>query len=694
MLALGFIGCSPGEEKMNLLFVTFDTTRADALSVYGNDAIQMPAMERLAAEGVVFERAYASVPITLPSHSTMMTGLQPFNHGVRDNGVFVLGSDKLTLAEILSQSGWATGAAVASFPLTRQFGIDQGFDFFDDEVEAPTPSSPEGQRRLFFDERPAGRVNAAVLGWLRSNAGRPFFLWVHYFDPHKPMTPPPPYDELYADPYYGEIAYADENLGFLLDELDRLGITDRTAVVVAGDHGEGRNQHREETHSLLAYDATIHVPLVIKIPGGSAGHRVTTPVGLVDLFPTLLEILGVPLPKEVDGRSLAPVFTIDGPDPEEIPLYAETLSPRINYGWGELRAYRYQGMKFIHGPRPELFDITTDPNEFHDLIDEQASIGTEMRQNLIAFLETSATAGQSEQQDVDMETLAKLEALGYLHGGGDASKIEEKLIDGGVSPQDKVHLISKHSNAKNFLFSHQDRMANVLAQELVDENPENPYYVRLLATTELHLGNFDQAVELLVPLLDPKFSESARSLAMSALATTEINNRRAIRMIGAIETSEAQTPTALGQYLTARCLLQFGQPAEAEKALHRALVIDPKHLSSKIDLGIRLASSQRLIEGIKVLEEATTGNPFNVRAWQALGIARHRSGDPVMAGQALERALELQPDNIEVLQALVVVYIATDRESDARDLLATMNALHDQSVLDFKQRVEERWPNN
>jgi arylsulfatase A-like enzyme/thioredoxin-like negative regulator of GroEL len=684
--------CSSGEEKMNLLFVTFDTTRADAMSVYGNDRIQTPNTRRLAEEGVVFERAYASSPITLPSHSTMMTGLHPFNHGVRDNGVFVLDDAQITLAEVLRDSGWATGAAIASFPLTRRFGIDQGFEFFDDEVEAATPTGPNGARRLFFDERPAGRVNAAVFGWLQANAARPFFLWVHYFDAHHPLQAPPPYGELYADPYYAEVAYADENLGVLLAEVDRLGVADRTVVVLAGDHGEGRGQHREETHALLAYDSTLHIPMVIKVPGGSRSRRVPTPVGLIDLFPTLLEILRVDPPTEVDGRSLASVFSPNSPDPPPVPLYAETMSPRISNGWGELRSLRQDGIKVIHGPRSELFDVDSDPGELHSLMVDREPLGETMLQRLEAFLDSNVRGAPSEQHSMDTETLAQLEALGYLHGGGDGSAIEERLNEGGVPPQDKIHLISQHSNVKNLLFAENYRQARALAEDLVGKNPENSNYVCLLASAELHLGLYDEAVDRLIPVLDPGNSETVRIMAMSFLGNAELTTDRAIRMIGAIEKSEAAMPTATGQYLTARCLLQLGRPEEGENALRRALLIDPGHHLSKVFLGLRLVLDHRDAEGRSFLEEAVAESPFSVDALHALGAYRQRMGDPESARGLLERALELEPRNTEVMHALVLVYLATDREEEARSVLATMRVMSGPTVEELTVKVENRWP--
>jgi len=307
-------GCGESKRKpkrWNVLLVTFDTTRADHIGCYGNKDIETPNLDRLAAEGFLFERAYASAPITAPSHSTILTGLYPTGHAVRDNGIFVLDDANTTLAEMLSEAGYGTAAAVASFPLSSQFGLDQGFDLYDDHFTLPYEDF-RGHRvvnktRLFFDERPAELVNEPLFPWLDENHDEPFFVWAHYFDPHLPTEPPPPYDQLYlADLYLGEIAYADEALGQLVDRLEELGVADETIIVMTSDHGEGRGDHNEITHSTLAYNSTLHVPMIIRVPGMEGGERIETRVGTVDLVPTILDLLGREVPESLQGLSMKP----------------------------------------------------------------------------------------------------------------------------------------------------------------------------------------------------------------------------------------------------------------------------------------------------------------------------------------------------------------------------------------------------
>ncbi|MCP5004589.1 MAG: sulfatase, partial [Planctomycetes bacterium] len=274
LTALLGLGCRKSE-PWNVVLVTFDTTRADRLGAYGRTTAVTPTLDALAAEGFLFERCRSAAPVTLPSHSTLLTGTYPNVHGVRDNSVFALPPASVTLAEVLREHGYRTAAAVGSFVLDHQFGVDQGFELYDDAI-TQEHEDYWGRRTVdklapfFFDERPAERVNAAVLPWLRerlARPGEPFFVWLHYWDPHHPHIPPAPYNQLFAtDLYQGEIANADAALGRVIGELRRADALERTLVVMTADHGEGEGEHGEETHSLLAYDTTLHVPLIVRVP--------------------------------------------------------------------------------------------------------------------------------------------------------------------------------------------------------------------------------------------------------------------------------------------------------------------------------------------------------------------------------------------------------------------------------------------
>ncbi len=480
--------CGPGE-RWNLLVVTFATTRADHIGAYGYQPASTPNVDAVARGGVLFQRAFTPVPITLPAHATIFTGRYPPGHGVRGNGLFAVPDEELTLAEILRAEGYRTAAAVGSYPLISRFGLAQGFELFDDELGP-------GRRRLakaglFFDQRRAARVNEAVFPWLEEHHQEPFFLWVHYFDPHQPQQPPPPYGRRFASqPYAGEIAYADECLGTLLERLRTLGVDQRTLVVFTADHGEGLGEHHEDTHSTLAYNTTLHVPLVMRIPGGPARRLVGQRVGTVDIVPTVLELLGVRSPERLHGRSLVPLLEqrrrrlLDEPEPEPPPYYAETLSPRLANGWGELRVLFRGRYKYIHGPRPELFNLAADHGELDNLVAKEPQLAAEMRLELQAFLNLRADPRGDARAGIDEEAIARLEALGYLHAAGDPSEIREILRDGGIPPQDRVGDVNGMSMAKNHLFRGQPLAAREAVLGLLEQDPENPFYLDLLARAE------------------------------------------------------------------------------------------------------------------------------------------------------------------------------------------------------------------
>ncbi len=385
--------------------------------------------------------------------------------------------DQTTLAEILSAEGWSTAAAVGSFPLTSQFGLDQGFGLYD-ETLAVEYFDHLGRRTrprsgVFFDERRAEQVNEALVPWLEAHHDEPFFAWVHYFDPHQPHRPPPPYDQLYADDLYdGEIAYADECFGALRRELERHGVWDRTIVVFAADHGEGLGEHREQTHSFLNYNSTLHVPLIVRMPGRGRGTVISDRVSLADVAPTVLDLLGLTIPDSVQGRSLASAV-VEGEPVAPASLYSETLSPRLSNGWGELRTLFDGDLKYIHGPRPELFNLGIDPQELDNLAESEPETAAAMRQRLGEFISTHARSTADAAVEVDEHTREQLAALGYVPSAAETPVVgEEMLRDDGTPPQDRVADIADGSELRQLLQRGQYEQARKVAQVLVDRDPD------------------------------------------------------------------------------------------------------------------------------------------------------------------------------------------------------------------------------
>ncbi|MFQ5411876.1 MAG: sulfatase, partial [Phycisphaerae bacterium] len=383
-----------GEAGMNVLFVSVDTTRADSIGCYGHPVVKTPNIDRLAAEGTRFTQCISSIPITLPSHSCMMTGSYQYVHGARDNGGFVLDDANETLAEQLRAAGYATHAELGSVILNRQYGLNQGFDTYGDlhrRSDEPDQREPDGAASGEEEEgaskaesseplkapeaavpwdlmsRKAKSIADAGIQLLRQNADRPFFIFLHFYDPHQPNTAPKRFADQYKDGYLAEIAYFDEQFGRIMDELRRLKLAKKTLVVFTSDHGEGRGQHGEGTHSYFLYDTTLHVPLILWNPGRiPAGRVVTTQVRLIDLAPTVLAFLGLPGTSQMQGVSLLPVLA----NPESdlhLAAYGDTLAPQLVFGYSALRSLRMDGWKYIHAPTPELYHVAEDPLEMFNL---------------------------------------------------------------------------------------------------------------------------------------------------------------------------------------------------------------------------------------------------------------------------------------------------------------------------------------
>jgi arylsulfatase A-like enzyme len=423
----GAAGCTrPAAD--NVLLISFDTTRADHLSAYGYPRVTSPSIDSLAKRGTLFTRAYSHVPSTLPSHSTMFTGLLPPQHGVRCNGKYRLPASRTTLAEILANAGFATGAVVGAFPLAARFGIAQGFATYDDDFASSALTAKRRKGRMddpgfwigheFVDfERGADEVTDRAVAWLEGRKPR-WFLFAHYFDPHWPYEPADDWRPMYESPYDAEIAYADAHLGRLLDKVATM--PGRTLIVFTADHGEGLGDHGEAMHNRFLYDATMRVPLVIALEGAVLpNRRVESLVGHVDLLPTVLELLGVAAPKGLAGHSLVPLLA-GGTEPER-PLYAETLVPALERPLGiEVRAWMETPYKLIHtetpaGDRVELYDFVADPAELTDLSRSHEVLAAQMAARLAAErerLERSAPAPESIV--VDPATEARLKSLGYL----------------------------------------------------------------------------------------------------------------------------------------------------------------------------------------------------------------------------------------------------------------------------------------
>ena len=416
-------------QDYNVLLITLDTTRADHLPAYGYSGVKTPNLDRLAEESTVFEDAISHVPLTLPSHTTMLTGLLPIANGVRDNAGFFVDQKITTITELLKQKGYATSAFVSSFVLDSRWQLDQGFDLYFDNFNLAEFKELNPQEA----QRPADETAGEFFEWIQSHKGGRFFSWIHFYDPHEPYNPPEPYKSLYASSLYdGEIAYMDENIGKVLQKLEDLDLKDHTIIIVAGDHGESLGQHDEITHAMFVYNATQHVPLMVHVPGGHK-QRIKEVVRLMDIAPTVADLTKVSFPEPIQGVSLLPLM--NGQEKSKRFAYSESLYPELHYGWSPVVAITTGQYKFINVPKPELYDRFADPQETKNLIQEKASIAKVLKGELEETSKKYARSDIGGVQKMDPETEERLRSLGYLSGSVTATE-ESRKID----PKDKIHL--------------------------------------------------------------------------------------------------------------------------------------------------------------------------------------------------------------------------------------------------------------
>jgi len=688
-LTLAAAACRPASP--GLLVVTLDTTRADCLGTYGKANAGTPNLDRLAAGGTVFEHASTCVPVTLPSHTTIFTGLYPPAHGVRDNGLFSAPQSLTTLAEILADRGWATGAAVGAFPLTRQFGLDQGFEFFDDRLDEPPSGAgalpADVARALFFDERNAAKVNDAILPWLREIGDRPFFAWIHYWDPHHPHVPPPPYDVLYqTDLYQGEIAFTDAALGTVVRALEDIGRLESTLVVVVGDHGEGRGEHGEDTHSQLIYDSTLHVPLIVKGPGVPANRRVAEWVGTVDIVPTILELLEIQPTTTMHGRSLVGTWD-DGAVPAAEPYYAETMSPKTAHDWSELRAWSVGPIKYIHGPYSELFDRSLDPKELTNLAAAKPGLAADYRRELEAALPGLAgSSAEDAVHDLDPDARARLEALGYISAGTSPTVVEERLSTGGVHPRDRVHEVNVVSLIKTEINRGAFLEARELAQDLVADDPDNGFYRGLLATSLLGLGQLEQAAGVVEGgPVGPHSDRIALEIGKRLFATGERS-----RGVSLARNVADRVPSTGALYLLGEMYRVEGSTDLAEQAFREALDLDPDHVPSSTSLAVDLAGAGRLEEAEGLLRRVVAVDPVDPRNSFNLATVLTELGRFEEAESLLATAVGIQPDYWKAHLALLGVRLRRGDVEGARAVAATLaSRCPDRSVVDQARRLIE-----
>jgi choline-sulfatase len=641
---------SGGPNARDVLIVTIDTWRHDAAGFSGSGKVATPALDRLAAAGRVFDFAHAHAVVTLPSHTSILTGRFPHEHGIHDNAGYRLDASIPTVASILRAHGWATAAFVSAFPLDRRYGLDHGFDHYDDEYDGFAPQS------FTPPERPGEETVRRALEWWDTHRGKPRLMWVHLFTPHYPYDPGPPWNTDYAAaPYYGDVARSDAQLTPLIERvLD--GPDGDTLVIVTSDHGEALGEHGERTHGMFAYEATLKVPLVLFAKGAVKPSRDERSARHVDILPTVLELTGVAPPEGLPGRSLIREWKDDPPS------YFEALSPWVNRGWAPLYGAISARHKAIRLPLAELYDLRDDPAELDNLIDEKS---LDLRRFLVAVPDPTVSAG--EREPLDPETIKRLGSLGYATGN--ASRPTE------YGPElDPKNLIVYDQLLARALSNYRDgdvRGGIAVMRRIIDEQPRMGLAYSHLAFFYSDIGEAEKAIQVLEEAVANEASNEAirRKLGLALLRVGRVGEASRVLSVDENSTDPA-TQSALG-----RVAARSGLFPEARARFRRALELDPSFPTASMDAGILMMEMGRFDEARPLLERAVEQDAYLAEAWNALGVIESSEDDASAAIDAWRKAVDADPRMIDALYNLGLMLGRRGEIREAVDALTRYSAL-------------------
>jgi arylsulfatase A-like enzyme len=654
---LAVAACSGGaprpEARLNVLLITIDTLRADRVGGYGGPAVPTPAIDGLAGRGALFLRAFAHSPQTLPSHASILIGTTPLAHGVHDNIDFVVGPRNVTLAELLKARGYATAAFVSASVLDSRFGLDQGFDVYDDAFLAP------GAPKTSPAEQKAETTVEKALSWLGSAGGGPWFLWIHIWDPHTEYAPPEPFATQYRDrPYDGEVAYADFALGRLFQAIEASGAAERTLTVLTADHGEGLGDHGERTHGYLAHNATIWVPLIIA--GPKAGpSRPEAPVSHSDIVPTVLDILGVPAPPEIQGRSLRPALA--GKSLPVRPIYFECLSPYYEMGWAPMQGYVAGSDKFVRSPLPELYDLDRDFGELNNLAPtvDLSARGKEL-DRLIAGL-TPATPPDSRAATAP-ELKERLASLGYVARSGASSKTSFTAED---DAKTLLPLLNRITDAYDLKARGQGEEA-VRRLEAIIREPKtlDAAYVRL---ADLYLASRDQARALDTLAAGWRRFPSSYDILSSYVAGLVSVEKwpEVVRVVGEAPALPQLESDGVIPFFQGLAYQKLGDVPRSIAALEKAVAADGEYFAALFNLGasylglsLQTGDPAQRDRAVWALERATALDPGNAEALTLFGRGLLEAGQADRAIAALETARKLAPELANIDYQLGLAFLA------------------------------------
>jgi arylsulfatase A-like enzyme/Flp pilus assembly protein TadD len=643
-----------------VILISVDTLRADHLPAYGYRGVETPNLDALRKDSVLFENAYSHVPLTLPSHASMFTGLLPPQHGVRDNLGYALPNEPVTLASYLKEKGYATGGAVSSIVLSHVTGVGRGFEFWEDTVE------PDRMSQTLSRVQRRGDETAALLSdWVGPRSGRPFFAFLHLFEPHTPYDPPEPWASRYKLAYDGEIARADEIVGGFLRYLKDQEIYDRALIVFLSDHGEGLNDHGEDEHGVLLYREAIHVPLMVKFPTSRrAGEAVAAPVALTDVFPTVAEVTGLPPPAGLAGRSLVSALAgAPAPEAAQRRVYSETLYPRLHLGWSDLASLIDTQNHYIESPSPELYDLAADPGEKNDLSAALPPAFRSMRAELARLPRPLQAPGSS-----DPEQMKKLAALGYISAS--TADLGKKDLP---APRDRIGAVEQLKAGFTALMARRYTDAEKVFAALLEKEPGMTDVWQMYSEALMRLGHEKDALAALqtAARLSPGSPQVMMALSEYFMETGDFAEaRRHAEAIG-------DAGTASPHENLARIALAEGDLAAAEKEARAALERYPARRVPRLILG-RVLHDRRdypgaLVELDLAAKPRALETAVPLQNLQFLrGDCLARLGRLTEAETAFQEEVRLFPANAAPRAALAMVYASQGREAEARKALTDL----------------------
>jgi arylsulfatase A-like enzyme/Tfp pilus assembly protein PilF len=642
-------------EKYNVLLITIDTLRADRLGCYGYSEIQTPNIDALAKSGVLFKDATAHVPLTLPAHTSIMTGNFPPYHGVHDNGGFYVSKSQTTMAELFKQNGFSTAAFVGAYVLDSMWGIDQGFDTYFDNFDV----NKAERVSLGEVQRGADEVYTNSIQWLDGHRKEKFFLWVHFYDPHTPYEPPKQYADLYRNrPYVGEIAYTDSVVGKLLNYFDQHKLRDKTIILLTGDHGESLGEHKEATHAFFIYDATLHVPMILSVPGRTLREkRVLQQARSVDIAPTLLQLSGIGVPESVQGRSLLHLI-LDSPG-FVAPSFAECRFPEYHFGWSRLLSLRDGNYKYIDAPEPELYDLNKDPKELTNIYKDKKEIAERMRVQLNKIDNVKTEGSTMQPGAIDNETHEKLAALGYVGAFETPSNTDpSKLGD----PKKKIDLFNTMTAARMDSLDGKSDEAIAKFQRIVTIDPGIVDAHFMLGNEYFRASRYEEAKAAFKKALELK---PDYEFAMINLANTYRKMGQPDAALAGYEYFLEKNPK------NTHILAQIGEiyltkkdPDKAMSYLRRALDVDPETSWVYNSIGVAYLQKKQQKDAEDSFLKALQLNPKINMAHFNLAQLYESQGKTEQAEKEYLTELEISDKNFKAAFNLGRMYISQGRLND------------------------------